>query len=314
MGRISATEFDFSPSWVRYSAKRSLERLRTQWLDVVYAHDVEFVSPREVLEAVRELRRLRDEEGVVKYVGISGYPLDILVEMAEMVLEETGEPLDVVMNYARGGVQNCELWDEEQGWIERLKNAGVACVPNASLLGMGLLRGNGVPVGEMGDWHPAPRGLREAVGKAARWCDEQGEKLEDVALRWALDQWVRRGEVVGGKGGLGISVLGVSTMEELEDNLRVWKGVCDGIGDRDVIVDEEERVRSFHRRDLVERLVEEVRKILREWKDYSWPSPGEGFVNTREFVGAGEETKSTVVEMEEVKGDIDLQVTVAVVV
>jgi D-arabinose 1-dehydrogenase len=125
-------------------------------LDVVYCHDVEFVSAEEVLTAVKELRRIRDEEGTIKYVGISGYPVPLLVELAELVKRESGEGLDAVMSYANFTLQNEGL----KGALKRLEDAGVGCVPNASPLGMGLLRSKGVPVGGKGDFHPAPLELR----------------------------------------------------------------------------------------------------------------------------------------------------------
>ncbi len=39
-----ATDFDYSPTTIRRSVRRSLQRLQTQYLDVVYLHDVEFVA------------------------------------------------------------------------------------------------------------------------------------------------------------------------------------------------------------------------------------------------------------------------------
>ena len=71
VGRIKIDEFCYEPSWVRKSVERSLERLGVRVLDVVYCHDVEFVTKKEVLAAVRELYKLRDE-GKIRYVGISG--------------------------------------------------------------------------------------------------------------------------------------------------------------------------------------------------------------------------------------------------
>ncbi len=38
------TDFDYSPTTIRRSVRRSLQRLQTQYLDVVYLHDVEFVA------------------------------------------------------------------------------------------------------------------------------------------------------------------------------------------------------------------------------------------------------------------------------
>ncbi|KAI7588931.1 Aldo/keto reductase, partial [Hortaea werneckii] len=85
VGRISSDEFDYSKEWVRQSVQRSLQRLKTSYLDLVYCHDVEFVSEEEVMEAVRELRRIRDEEGTIKHIGISGYPLPVLCSIANRV-------------------------------------------------------------------------------------------------------------------------------------------------------------------------------------------------------------------------------------
>ena len=64
-GRNAGNTFDYSPAAIRSSVRRSLNRLHTPYLDLVYAHDVEFVTPEEVLAAVTELRRLRDEEGQI---------------------------------------------------------------------------------------------------------------------------------------------------------------------------------------------------------------------------------------------------------
>lgn len=41
----SATDFDYSPATIRRSVRRSLQRLHTHYLDVVYLHDIEFVAP-----------------------------------------------------------------------------------------------------------------------------------------------------------------------------------------------------------------------------------------------------------------------------
>jgi D-arabinose 1-dehydrogenase len=71
VGRIRIDKFDYSPLAVRQSVMRSFERLGVEVLDVVYCHDVEFVTEKEVLGAVAELFKFRDE-GKIRYVGISG--------------------------------------------------------------------------------------------------------------------------------------------------------------------------------------------------------------------------------------------------
>ena len=108
-GRYGAKKaaFDYRPSTIRRSIERSLKRLHTDYLDVVYLHDVEFIAtpiqPRSegsplssldseaseyglaqgqegkiwgegdqrILDAYSELLKLK-EEGVVKHIGITG--------------------------------------------------------------------------------------------------------------------------------------------------------------------------------------------------------------------------------------------------
>ncbi|KAL4782116.1 Aldo/keto reductase family-domain-containing protein [Aspergillus varians] len=332
VGRISGSSFDYSPQWVRKSIARSLRRLHTEYLDVVYCHDVEFVSQQEVLDAVRELRRIRDTEGTIRYVGISGYPVDVLCDLAELVLRETGEPLDAVMSYANFTLQNTLLLTHG---LPRLVAAGVDVIPNASPLGMGLLRRKGVPIGSMGDFHPAPDGLRTAIHNASDWADAQGEKIEVIAIRFALETWLRDGAKGGALGAplarsptadpgfisvasigtgerLGVSVMGVSNIDELNETLRVWHSIVDGLenqddNDNDESFEDEgrvppatvpsapsapailtpsegiitDRVWSRERRSRILSLARQIRSILSpSWVDYTWPSPGPDFVNT----------------------------------
>ncbi|KAK1138974.1 hypothetical protein N8T08_001618 [Aspergillus melleus] len=329
VGRVAGSAFDYSPRWVRQSVRRSLARLHTEYLDAVYCHDVEFVSPAEVLAAVRELRRIRDVDGTVRYVGISGYPVDVLCDLAEMILRETGEPLDVVMSYANFTLQNTLLLSHG---LPRLLAAGVDVVPNASPLGMGLLRRTGVPIGSMGDFHPAPDALRTVIQEASRFVDSQGEKLEVIAIRFALESWLREGSKVGALGPplarspeadpgflsvvnmgtgerLGVSVMGVSNVDELNESLRVWRSIVEGLESQDGETEEvrdaqgsstleptasnapavltpsdgviTDRAWSRDRRNRVLSLTRQIRSILGpDWVDYTWLSPGPDFVNS----------------------------------
>ena len=82
---------------------------------MVYCHDTEFASAEEVATTVKEHRRIRDESGAVRYVGISGYPVPVLCDLAETVLRETAEPLDVIMSYANYTLQNTTLSSNTPG-------------------------------------------------------------------------------------------------------------------------------------------------------------------------------------------------------
>lgn len=303
VGRVASEEFDYSKQWVRQSVTNSLERLHTEYLDLVYCHDVEFVSPAEVLEAVKELRRIRDEDGTVRYIGISGYPLDVLGGMAEMILRETGEPVDAVQSYANFTLQNQTLAGPRG--IQRLRNAGVDVVPNASILGMGLLRRGGVPVGALGDWHPAPSDVREAVRNASEFCDAYDERLEVIAIRFALETWITVGAFCGSTGDpasgvawkhasnddvggtkLGVSVIGVSCASELEKTMLVWRSILDGLENgQETAVQAGRWYRAWewsrNRRKAVQILAEGVQEVLGVAFGYAWSSPTPGFVNKR---------------------------------
>ena len=301
-GRIAGDEFDYSKEWVCQSVRRSLQRLKTGYLDLVYCHDVEFVSEEEVMEAVRELRRIRDEEGTIRYVGISGYPLPVLCSLAHRVLRETGEPLDAVMSYANYTLQNTLL---ATVGIKELKAAGVDVVPNASPLGMGLLRREGVPVGSMGNWHPSSDELRAAVKRASDFCDRHDEKLEVVAIRYALESWLKLGECVGSRGDpasgvpwqresneqvggtrLGVSVMGVSKSSELEKTMQVWRSILDGLENGEETARKAGRWKrdhewSLNRQKAVQILADGIQEHLDEYLDFTWDSPSKDFVNKR---------------------------------
>ena len=299
-GRVSQQEFDYSPDRIRMSVKRSLQRLHTQYLDLVYCHDVEFVSEDEAVEAVKVLRRIRDEEGTIKYVGISGYPLPVLWSIAKKVLRETGEPLDAVLSYANFTLQNTLL--ATQG-IKELKEAGVDVVPNASPLSMGLLRRVGVPTGGAGDWHPASPGLREAVRRASDFCDGYDEPIGNTAIRYALENWINFGEPVGSRGDpasgvpwkrksngeprgakMGVTVMGVTRKEELDQGLNIWRSILDGLEDGGETARKAGRWRrgrewSLNRQRAVQIMADGIQEILGEYLDYTWDSPPKDFVN-----------------------------------
>jgi len=295
VGRIGGESFDYSPEWIRQSVKRSLGRMHTTYLDVVYCHDVEFVSDDETVTAVKELRRIRDQEGTIKYVGISGYPIEVLCRLAERIFAETGEPLDAVMSYGNFTVQNTALLTKG---VSRLKAAHVGLVPNASPLGMGLLRKVGPP-----SWHPGRDVLQDLVKKASDFCEEYEDAIEVVSIRYALERWLIDGGVVGsrgepaagvpyrrqtveqvGGGKLGVSVMGVSNDAELTRTMQVWRSILDGMESQQLVPAPAGRWKKDHqwsisRSQTVELLADGIKDIFGPFYNYAWPSPGEGYVN-----------------------------------
>lgn len=235
-GRVKADEFDYRAASIRASVQRSLKRLHTDYLDVLYIHDVEFNSIEACIEAITEAFRLKDE-GVVRLVGISGYPVKFLFELSCIVLEKLGRPLDVVLSYSNLCLQNTTL----AKYLDRFeKEAHVAQVVNASPLSMSLLRS-----GPTHDFHPAPQHLKDSVSRAAQFTAQQQPAVEiaDLAVRFALRAHSP-------------TVFGLMTTLEVDSAVETyWKAH----NDADL-------------RATDEKLVKEVHSILGSDLDYVWPS------------------------------------------
>jgi len=272
VGRIAALEFNYSPEWVRFSVNRSLERFRTPYLDVVFCHDVEYVTDEDAVVAVGVLFDMA-KEGKIHYVGISGYALDKLVRVANLVQERYGRPLDTVQNWAQLTLQNTKL---ETHGLQQLRDAGVDCVFNSSPLCIGLLRDGGVPIGSLGDFHPAPAGLREASLNASNWLESQGENLASLALRFAISQHNSTSSRPSGA----CTIFGGGSIWELDENLATVQAILEAsktkegtqFGDlRDLRVVREDKRRHD------EELVRGVRSIFGKWLDYGFESPDKGW-------------------------------------
>ncbi|EDO18352.1 hypothetical protein Kpol_1013p23 [Vanderwaltozyma polyspora DSM 70294] len=208
VGRIGMNEFDYSKENVRHSVQRSCERFHTSYLDLVYLHDVEFTTVDESIEACMELKKLKDE-GIIRNFGLSGYPLDYIYKLVYHLTtnykEEIGN-LDVVLSYCNLNLQNTMLNE----YYQKLMNCNLKTICNASILSMSLLRSN-----ETRSFHPCSKELREAADRSSEYCKSNGVELADLATRYALSQWY----------GKGPTVLGVSSVKELEHSLNSYKKV-----------------------------------------------------------------------------------------
>lgn len=203
-GRYGVDYFDFSADRIVRSAEESLRRLRTGYVDVLLAHDIEFGPPEQVLgETIDALQRLK-AQGVCRFICVSGYPLGVLRRALG-----TGA-LDVVLGYCHYCLFNTQL---ETELIPAAEEQGVAVI-NASPLGMGLLvdAGQSPP-----SWHPASPALRDACTRAAALCRERGASLADLALQFAIQE-----------PHVATTVVGMATSELVERNLRVAAEPPDG--------------------------------------------------------------------------------------
>lgn len=209
VGRIQLDEFDYLPEWVRQLVTRLCQRLGTTYFDALFLHDVEFNSEDEIHAAIAELFRLKDE-GVVKRVGVSGYPVEFLLKVAGY-WHGQGRPLDVVQLYCNGCIQNTRLYDRAADF----KALGVQHLFNSSILLMSLLRRQPTH-----SFHPAPDTLKKRVQEVAdELYETTKEELATVATRYALSRTFSESS------GVDSIVLGVSLVEELEVAVKQYQGL-----------------------------------------------------------------------------------------
>jgi L-galactose dehydrogenase len=195
VGRQGDKSWDFSREAVLRSLDESRRRLGVDWIDVLQCHDIEYGDRRQLLdEALPALRELK-AQGVIGRIGVTGYDLALLEEIA------LAEAVDTVMAYCTYTLQDQRLAPVAR----RLAARGVA-VFNASPLGMGLLTANGPP-----DWHPAHDRVRDAAMAAERRCRTLGADLSFVALQFALQTAAQAGVVS--------TVVGMSRPENLRQNI-----------------------------------------------------------------------------------------------
>jgi len=170
LGRYDVDKFDFSARRVVESVDVSLHRLGVDHIDLMLCHDIEYVDVNRVVEETLPALRKVQEQGKVRLVGVSGYPLPIF----ERVLGVT--ELDAIMTYGHYTLQNRRLAD----LMPRLQEAGVG-VLNAGPLAQRLLTNRPLP-----DWLPASAAVREACRRAAIHCTERGADIAKLALQFAI--------------------------------------------------------------------------------------------------------------------------------
>ncbi len=170
-GRYDVASFDFSAARVKSSVDESLHRLRTDYLDLLIAHDIEF-SDREqiVAETVPAMRELQ-RAGKIRAVGISGLPLKILADVA------TRAQVDFVLSYCR---YNPLIQDMDSHLTPVLEKQGIGLL-NAAPVHLRVLTKEG-PLPK----HPASESVKQAGAAIVKACLRHGADPAVVALQFCL--------------------------------------------------------------------------------------------------------------------------------
>jgi len=171
-GRYGLRDFDFSYQRILDSADESLKRLKTDYVDLMQLHDIEFGSKEQVLnEAIPALQKIK-ASGKARFVGITGLPVRYLAAIATEV------EVDTVLSWAHYNLLQDEI-NAELVPLCQQKDMGLM---NAAPLVQRILSDASIPA-----WHNAPVELQAIQAPLLECCKKYGVALSDVAIRYAID-------------------------------------------------------------------------------------------------------------------------------
>ncbi len=170
LGRYAPRHFDFSARRVAESIDISLERMKVDYLDMVFCHDIEFVEMSQIVHETLPALRRQVELGKVRFVGVSGYPM----KMFKYILSQT--EVDVILTYNHYTLQN----DMALELVPLCRQQGVGII-NAAPFSARLLSDAELPV-----WHKATPEVRQVARAAAEHCRNHGSDLARLALQFSM--------------------------------------------------------------------------------------------------------------------------------
>ena len=201
-GRLERDKFDFTAKGMRECFEGSLRRLRTDRVEILLAHDIEYADDFERVfdETAAVLHDLK-REGKCRFIGMSCLSLGLLAKAIERC------DLDVVISYCHFNLQDQTLTTQLMP-VAAQHGVGVL---NASPLSMGLLTNQGPQ-----PWHPADDEIKVACRKAADYCRSKGADISFLGMQFCL-------------AGVGVpsTISGAATRAELETNLKALASVPD---------------------------------------------------------------------------------------
>jgi L-galactose dehydrogenase len=170
LGRFDLQHFDYSAKRVFESVDVTLHRLGTDHLDICLCHDIEFVPMQQIVDETLPALRKVQQQGKVRFVGVSGYPMKIF----RFILEQTD--LDVILSYNQYTLQNTRLGE----LLPYLRQRGVGII-NAGPFSARLLTNASLPA-----WLKEPEPVKAAARRAAQHCAARGVELAQLALQFSV--------------------------------------------------------------------------------------------------------------------------------
>jgi aryl-alcohol dehydrogenase-like predicted oxidoreductase len=215
LGRYDRAHFDFSARRVAESVDVSLHRMGVEHIDIMLCHDIEFVEMSQIVnETLPALRKIQ-EHGKVRFIGISGYPMNIF----RYVLDRTS--LDVILSYNHYTLQNTMLAE----LVPYLKHRGIG-IMNAAPFSARLLTNAPLP-----PWHKATPEVRAICRSASEHCTSRGIDIAQLAVQFSLANPEMTTCVVGSAN---------------PENVRQWAAWADQRLDQTLLAEVQEILRPIH--------------------------------------------------------------------
>jgi L-galactose dehydrogenase len=168
-------------------------------VDLLIAHDIEFVDREQIVaETIPAMRRVQ-EAGKARFIGISGLPLRVLADVAER------GRVDFVLSYCRYTLLNRDL----DRWLTPVLEKHNIGLILAAPLNMGILSSQGPP-----PWHLAQPEIKEIGRKVYELCRDRGIDSASAAVAFALKHPYAASVLVG-----------MPRVAEVEQNLRALEFV-----------------------------------------------------------------------------------------
>ena len=192
---------NFTPAYIRFAVGRSLERLRTTWIDLLQLHNppINLISDMATYGTLEDLKR----EGRIRSYGVSVHPPEEGLAAVSATMPDT---VQIVYNLARR--------EAEDAFLPAARAANVGVVAREPLAN-GFLAGryaadSAWPSGDIRARMPRPYVAQlAALGQRVReLAEKSGLSAAQLALKFVLD----RPEI-------GCAIVGMKTVGQVEENL-----------------------------------------------------------------------------------------------
>jgi aryl-alcohol dehydrogenase-like predicted oxidoreductase len=192
---------DFSPGYLRFAVERSLERLRTDRIDLLQLHNppINLIATKETYEPLDAMKR----EGLIRFYGVSVHPPEEGIAAVNATMPDT---VQIVYNLARR--------EAEDTFLPTAQAANVGVIAREPLAN-GFLAGRytAESTWERGDIRSRmPRPYVTQLAALGQRVRELAEKSAMTASQLALKFVLDRGEIAS-------AIVGMKTVRQVEENL-----------------------------------------------------------------------------------------------